>query len=307
MIQPALEFAGVTKLYGSQRALSNVSLTVEQGECLALLGHNGAGKTTAMKLALGLSQPSEGTVRVLGADPSDSKARGIGRMVGFLPENIAFYDAMTGREALAFYARLKREPVKQNAELLERVGLSTAADKRIKTYSKGMRQRLGLAQALLGEPKLLLLDEPTTGLDPIFRLRFYELTHELAERGHTVVLSSHALTEIEMRIDRVAIIQSGRLVAYGSLAELSRAARLEAKIRVAVAAGRAQAFVSAHGVDCTLTLVNERSVELRCPLDEKLELLRRIGGLEIPIEDIEVASPRLDELFAHFTAMSAEP
>jgi len=307
MTRLALEFTGVTKRYGCQRALSDVSLTVEQGECLALLGHNGAGKTTAMKLALGLSQPSEGRVRVLGADPSDSKARGIGQLVGFLPENIAFYDAMTGREALAFYARLKREPVNQNEELLERVGLSTAADKRIKTYSKGMRQRLGLAQALLGDPRLLLLDEPTTGLDPLFRLRFYELIHELTQRGQTVVLSSHALTEIEKRIDRVAIIQSGRLVAYGSLAELSRAARLEAKIRVAVAVGRAQAFVSALGADGMLISVNERSIELRCPLDEKLELLRRIGGLEIPIEDIEVASPRLDELFTHFTTTGAEP
>jgi len=307
MSQSALEFTDVTKLYGRQRALSDINLTVEPGECLALLGHNGAGKTTAMKLALGLSYPSEGTVRVLGADPLDSKARGVGQMVGFLPENIAFYDAMTGREALMFYSRLKHVSVKQNDELLERVGLSMAADKRIKTYSKGMRQRLGLAQALLGEPKLLLLDEPTTGLDPLFRLKFYGLIHEFTERGHTIVLSSHALSEIEMRVDRVAILQSGRLVAYGSIAELSRAARLEAKIRVAVAAGLAQALVSALGANGALTSVNARSIELRCPPDEKLELLRRIGSLEIPIEDIEITSPRLDEVFTHFTARSIEP
>jgi Cu-processing system ATP-binding protein len=301
MSEAVLEFANVTKRYGTQIALAGITLRVEPGERLALLGHNGAGKTTAMKLALGLSRPSEGTVRVLGVDAAEGQARGLGRMIGFLPESIAFHDAMTGREALDFYARLKGEPIGKNGGLLEQVGLAAAAAKRVKTYSKGMRQRLGLAQALLGSPRLLLLDEPTTGLDPAFRQSFYEILHMLAARGSTVVLSSHALTELEMHTDRVAILNGGKLVASGTLAELGRAARLRARIRIAVPPGRARTLADALQANGTLERVNDRSVELSCPVGEKLELLRRIGALAFPIEDVEVASPRLNEVFAHFT------
>jgi Cu-processing system ATP-binding protein len=307
MTMPALELRHVTKRYGGQKALDEVSLTVENGECLALLGHNGAGKTTAIKLALGLTRPSDGEVRVLGVDPAEGRARELGRMIGFLPESITFHDVMTGREALAFYARLKGEPTARNGELLERVGLAVAADKRVKTYSKGMRQRLGLAQALIGRPKLLLLDEPTTGLDPAFRQSFYELIREFTGRGSTVVLSSHALTEIERRTDRVAIIHAGRLIAHGALGELSRAAGLKVRIKVSVAMGRTQALVEALDAEVMLGHVNERSIELSCAVEEKLTLIRRIGSLEVPIEDIDVASPRLEDLFAHFTQGGVRP
>jgi len=305
--EPVIRFTLATKRFGAHTALDKVSLAVEPGECLGLLGQNGAGKTTLLKLALGLSRPTEGTVQVLGIDPAESKARGLGRMIGFLPESIAFHDAMTGRELLAFYARLKGEAVKANEPLLERVGLAAAAGERVKTYSKGMRQRLGLAQALLGQPRLLLLDEPTSGLDPAFRLSFYGIIHELTMRGSTVVLASHALSELTTRTDRVAILNAGRLVAHGSLAELGRAARLGATIRLSVSAGRAPALAAALNGHAALARVNERSVELSCPLDEKLALLRRIEGLAMPIEDIEVASPGLDEVFAHFTAVGPRP
>lgn len=301
MSGPILEFANVTKRYGAQTALDDVSLRVEPGERLALLGHNGAGKTTAMKLALGLNRPSEGAVRVLGVNAAEGQARGVGRMIGFLPESIAFHDAMTGRETLDFYARLKGEPVGKGAGLLDQVGLCAAAGKRVKTYSKGMRQRLGLAQALLGNPRLLLLDEPTTGLDPAFRQTFYEILHALAARGSTIVLSSHALTELELHTDRVAILNGGKLVASGTLTELGRVAGLRAHIRIAVPAGRARPLAEALHSDSMLERVNDRSIELSCAVEEKLELLRRIGGLSFPIEDVEVASPRLNEVFAHFT------
>jgi Cu-processing system ATP-binding protein len=258
-----------------------------------------------MKLALGLIRPSAGAVRAFGANPATSKTRHRGHLTGFLPESITFHEAMTGREMLAFYARLKGEPVSRNGELLERVGLAEAADNRIKTYSKGMRQRLGLAQALLGPPQLVLLDEPTTGLDPLFRQSFYALLQELTQRGSSAVLSSHALSELETRIDRVVILQAGRLIAHGSLAELAARARLKAKIRIATAAGAAATLAHALDPDGMVTWVNDRAFELSCPLEEKLALLRRIGGLEIPVEDIEVTSPALDEVFAHFTSIEA--
>lgn len=302
----AIAIRELGKRYGKRWALEGATLDVPAGTCLALLGHNGAGKTTLIKLLLGLSRPSAGTVRVLGEDPGSKASDALRRELGFLPENIAFHDAMTGREVLAFYARLKGVPVRPSLGLLERVGLADAAGRRVKTYSKGMRQRLGLAQAMLGAPRLLLLDEPTTGLDPAFRQSFYALVHELTAAGATVVLSSHALTELEARIDRVAILRAGRLVADGSLAALAREARLCTRIRVTVAPGQAGRF--AEGLEpAALVRVNDRSVELSCALDDKLPLLRHLANLAGPVEDIEVAPPSLDEIFAHYGGIGTQP
>jgi Cu-processing system ATP-binding protein len=304
-IETAIETVSLGKRFGAQAALEDVGLAVPAGTCLALLGHNGAGKTTLMKLLLGLGRPTSGSVRVLGVDPAGRESGALRRALGFLPENIAFHDAMTGREVLGFYARLKGAAPRSGAALLERVGLAAAADRRAKTYSKGMRQRLGLAQAMLGSPRLVLLDEPTTGLDPIFRASFYELIHDLTASGATVLLSSHALTELEARTDAVAILRQGRLVAHGTLAELRRAAALRARIRVAVPAGSAKAFAAGLGAAARLERVNDRSVELSCALEEKLALLRALSGLAAPIEDIEVAPPSLDEVYAHYSGAQA--
>ena len=203
-----VEIERASKRYGTIDAVRDVSLALEPGETVALVGHNGAGKTTLLKLMLGLARPSAGTIRVLGEDPAAGEfaAR---RRLGYLPESVSFNAALTAREILSFYARLKDEPVAKTLALLDRVGLARAAARRVGTYSKGMRQRLGLAQALIGDPKLLLLDEPTTGLDPALRLEFYEIVEELRARGATVVLSSHALTELEERARRVVIMSEG--------------------------------------------------------------------------------------------------
>ncbi len=203
-----VELAGVTKRYGTIEAVRDVSFALPEGEAIALVGHNGAGKTTLLKLMLGLIRPTAGTIRVLGENPAAGEfaAR---RALGYLPESVSFNAALTGREILTFYARLKREPVAKSLVLLDDVGLGEAAARRVGTYSKGMRQRLGLAQALIGAPKILLLDEPTTGLDPALRMSFYQIVQKLRDEGTTVVLSSHALTEIEERADRVIIMNRG--------------------------------------------------------------------------------------------------
>ena len=211
---------------------------------------------------------------------------------------------MTGRETLDFYARLKGEPVQRRTRRFSmRWGLAQAASRRVKTYSKGMRQRLGLAQALLGSPRLVLLDEPTTGLDPAFRQTFFEMLQRLAARRFDDRASPPMRSsELEMHTDRVAILSQGRLVADGTLAELGREARLNGAHPRRRAAGKGRwRSPRPSTADGALAHVNGRSVELSCPADEKLDLLRRIGSASLPIEDIEVGSPRLDEVFAHFT------
>lgn len=301
-----VEINNVTKRFGKVEAVRDASFALPEGETVALVGHNGAGKTTLLKLMLGLIRPSSGSIKVLGEDPAAGEfaAR---RRLGYLPENVSFNSALTGRETLAFYARLKREGRGSLAPLLERVGLSHAADRRVGTYSKGMRQRLGLAQALLGAPRILLLDEPTTGLDPALRQSFYEIIEELRELGATVLLSSHALTELEERAGRVVIMNQGVKVADGSLDELRRIARLPTRIRLKVADSGMADVQSRLAPLGDWRRINGHILEVEAASDQKIELLRRATAEGTPIEDIDVAPPTLDELYAHFLRSQDTP
>lgn len=293
-----VELRRVSKRYGKIQAVRDVSLDLASGETTALVGHNGAGKTTLLKLMLGLVHPSAGTIRVLGDDPAAGEFAARSK-VGYVPENVSFNTALTGREVLTFYARLKREPVQKSLGLLERVGLGSASARRVATYSKGMRQRLGLAQALIGEPQVLLLDEPTTGLDPALRLSFYEIMHALRNRGATVVLSSHALAELGEHADRVAIMNHGAMVAHGSIDELRRIARLPAKIRLTISE-KPETIRNWLGTGEKWRQVNGHVVEIEAPPERKIELLRRATDVDAPVKDVDVMQPTLDELYAHF-------
>lgn len=294
-----VQIQDVTKTFGTVEAVRNASFELHEGETVALVGHNGAGKTTLMKLMLGLIRPTAGTIRVLGDDPAAGEfaAR---RRLGYLPENVSFNAALTGRETLTFYARLKREPKCGVGNLLEQVGLGHAADRRIGTYSKGMRQRLGLAQALLGEPRVLLLDEPTTGLDPALRQSFYEIVEALRGRGAAVLLSSHALTEIEERAGRVIIMKGGVKVADGTLDELRQVARLPTKIRLTIADRGFANLPNWLEPMGEWRRVNGRIVEIDASPENKIEVLRRATGEGAPVEDLDVVPPTLDMLYAHF-------
>ena len=293
-----VELRRLSKRYGKIQAVRDVSLDLASGETTALVGHNGAGKTTLLKLMLGLVHPSAGTIRVLGDDPAAGEFAARSK-VGYVPENVSFNTALTGREVLTFYARLKREPVQKSLGLLERVGLGSASARRVATYSKGMRQRLGLAQALIGEPQVLLLDEPTTGLDPALRLSFYEIMHALRNRGATVVLSSHALAELGEHADRVAIMNHGAMVAHGSIDELRRIARLPAKIRLTISE-KPETIRNWLGTGEKWRQVNGHVVEIEAPPERKIELLRRATDVDAPVKDVDVMQPTLDELYAHF-------
>ncbi|OSQ36003.1 ABC transporter ATP-binding protein [Thalassospira mesophila] len=292
---------GVTKTFDTQHALENLTLSVGAGESLALLGHNGAGKTTLMKLVLGLIRPDAGKVRILGVDPAGSGATEIRQNLGYLPENIAFYPALSGAETLAFYARLKRQPVADCARLLDRVGLGDAARKKVGAYSKGMRQRLGLAQALIGNPRVLLLDEPTTGLDPELRHSFYNIVRELEDDGVSVILSSHALTELEAHTRKIAILRKGHLIAAGTLGELRDQANLPIHIRLNShqAAGFSD-IASSLPAGITQRPINGHAIELALPPTRKVEMLRYLVGNVPEFDDLDITQPTLADLYLHF-------
>lgn len=290
----------VSKQYGSETVLRDVDFNVSAGECIVLVGHNGAGKTTLMKLMLGLTRPTSGSVEVLGGNPAFSAAVAQHKTLGYLPESVAFYEAMTGLEVLRFYAGLKGATNLDCENLLELVGLSDASKRRVGTYSKGMRQRLGLAQAMLGDPQLLFLDEPTTGLDPLLRHHFYELIDDLHKKGATSIISSHALNEVEARADRFVIMKAGVIVACGTLNELYQQVALPVQLRINVNPGEASNVAERLGSEVNISHINNQSFTLSCSSDEKMSLIRRVSDLGDVVQDLQITPPRLDEVYSYF-------
>src|ERR1700682_2734693 len=220
-LTPAVETVGLRKEYGHKVALHGLDLTVQPGEVFGFLGPNGAGKTTTIKILLGLVRPSSGEARLLGMPAGDAEAR---RRIGYLPENFRFHDWLTGAALLEFHARLAGlSPVVRRSRIpavLDQVGLGGRGNDRIRGYSKGMTQRIGLAQAIIHEPDLVLLDAPTSALDPVGRREVRDLIRSLRETGMAVFLNSHLLSEVEMVCDRVAIVDRGRIVRSGKLTDL---------------------------------------------------------------------------------------
>ena len=224
-----LTLEGVAKSYRTHLSvrkywiLKDLTFEVREGEIFGFIGTNGAGKTTTIKLVLGLLFPDAGRIRLCGEDPARPAAR---RRIGFLPENPYFHDYLTGWEFLDFHARLHgfRQPERRRrvGELLERVGLANRADRALRLYSKGMLQRIGLAQALLHDPDVVILDEPMSGLDPIGRRDVRDLILDLKKRGRTVFFSTHILSDTETICDRVGMLVRGRLAAIGTVEELVR-------------------------------------------------------------------------------------
>jgi ABC-2 type transport system ATP-binding protein len=221
----AIDAVGLTKRYGDKVAVDNLTLRISRGEVFGLLGPNGAGKTTTILMLLGLSEPTSGTARVDGLDPTRD-ALAVKRRVGYLPDDVGFYDELTGRQNLTYTAALNRLSRRDAAEsvdgLLEVVGLADVADRKVRGYSRGMRQRLGLADALVKQPRVLILDEPTVNIDPRGVHEILDLVARLrAEHGVTVLLSSHLLHQVEQVCDRIGIFVEGRLVAAGTVDELA--------------------------------------------------------------------------------------
>jgi Cu-processing system ATP-binding protein len=295
MMTPTLTISRLTKCFQSVEALKQVSLALQPGKRAALLGHNGAGKSTMMKIILGLIPFDSGEVSVCDEAPGSAAAR---MQVAYLPENVAFHPALTGEEQISHYLSLRGENPRIAPQLLARVGLAHAARRRIGTYSKGMRQRVGLAQSLIGRPRLLVLDEPTSGLDPVSRRDFYDLLDGLSADGTAILLSSHVLTEVEARTDSILILSGGQLVAEGTLADLRAQAALPITLLVRPAEGRATSLAA---VFPEATIGSDGMLRFSCPQADKLPLLASITALGPEVADLDVIPPSLEDIYSHFS------
>ena len=298
----AIETRGVSKHYGTLRAVDGVDLTVQRGEILGLIGHNGAGKSTLFKMMLGLIAPTEGEILVGGCSVRGRGFRAARRHIGYLPENVVLYDNLTGLETLHFFARLKGAARAQCAPTLERVGLWHAAKRPLREYSKGMRQRLGFAQALLGSPRVLFLDEPTNGLDPQAIRAFYATLRGLQGEGVTVVITSHILAELQDRVDRLAIMSAGKIQALGSVQALREEVHMPLSLTLRMAAPDApQAKQALGAITGVHTTVIPEGLQVTCPRDAKMVVLATVSALGVRLLDLNITEPSLEDVFFGFS------
>ncbi len=299
---PVIVARGVRKHYGTIHAVDGVDLEVRSGELFGLIGHNGAGKSTLFKMMLGLIPQTAGEIRIDGAPVPGSDFRTVRRKVGYLPENVVLYDNLTGTETLDFFARLKGVSPAGNAALLERVGLKHAARRRVREYSKGMRQRLGFAQALLGKPRILFLDEPTTGLDPEAIRGFYAILRQLKSEGVTMVITSHILAEIQERVDRLAIMAAGKVQATGTVQALREQMDLPLWFDVRVAA---EDFESVRNVLAGLPVgaveARDGHIAVQCAREAKMTVIAALATLDGKVRDLTVREPSLEDVFFGFS------
>ncbi len=278
---PAIETFNLEKSYsvGFWRkrqipALNPLNLAVETGEIFGYLGPNGAGKTTTLKLLMGLIFPTAGSARILGIDVADPQVKA---SIGFLPEQPYFYDYLTAAELLDYYAQLSGVPARDRKrrvqEMLERVGLPDSARTQLRKLSKGMLQRVGIAQAIIHDPKVVFLDEPMSGLDPIGRREIRELIQGLKDDGKTVFFSTHILADAEALCDRVAILYKGELRGVGAVEELTT--RTVGRVEILCQGAAAMVALSALGAECRTTGEMVRAVISEAQQDAALEALRR--------------------------------
>ncbi len=286
----------LSKAYGSVKALDDLSLESRPGEVLALLGPNGAGKSTTIKSIVGLVRPTSGRVLIDGIDVAKEPRRARS-LIGYLPQRVHFYDNLSPREVLAFYAQLRRAPTTQIDALIERVGLSAAADRRTAGFSGGMLQRLGLAVALLGEPRLMILDEPTAGLDPAGTMLFKDIIQERQQAGTTVLLSSHFLAEVESIADRMAICDRGRIVALDSLEALRRDLALPTRMILALSGGPADPVALARSVGAEDAAYRDGALRVTLRPPQKAAMIRAFEDQGAAIQDLRILEPSLEDIF----------
>lgn len=297
----AVALRGVSKHYGALHAVDGVDLDIPRGEIFGLIGHNGAGKSTLFKMMLGLVPATQGSIVVGGAQVGGRDFRAARRHLGYLPENVVLYDNLSGLETLRFFARLKHAPQTQCQAVLERVGLQHAGQRPVREYSKGMRQRLGFAQALLGQPGVLFLDEPTNGLDPQAIRDFYATLRGLQADGVTVIITSHILAELQERVDRLAIMAAGKVQAVGSVQALREQTQMPLCFTIDLAPQDAteacRLLAQATGITPE---VLPSGLRLRCPRTHKMAVLAALAPLGARVQDLKMLEPSLEDVFFGF-------
>ncbi len=300
-VESVVETHGLTKRFGQRTVVRDVDLQVPRGVAFGYLGPNGAGKTTLIRMLLGLTRPNAGTMSLRGLPVPERRAEALSR-VGAIVDEPRFHGHLTGRENLAIVAAARgRESFARIPAVLERVGLVHRAGDRVKTYSMGMRQRLGIARCLLADPELLILDEPMNGLDPAGILEFRRLIRALVGEGRTVMLSSHILDEVEKTCDHVAIVDQGEIVASGPLAELQGGGKPRVLIGVDGAAAALEILAAVPGVS-DLTSGDGVIQASVADLDVVPELNRRLVEAGVPVRRLEPVRASLEERFLAITS-----
>jgi ABC-2 type transport system ATP-binding protein len=307
--EPAIRTRALTKKYGEFTAVNSLDLEVSHGEIFGLLGPNGAGKTTTILMLLGLSEPTEGEAEVVGLDPARFPLE-VKRRVGYLPDNVGFYATLTGRENLRYTARLnglEREEGEARIDaLLQQAGLGGAADSRVDTYSRGMRQRLGIADTLIKDPDVVILDEPTVAIDPEGVAEVLALIRSLArDRGVTLLLASHLLHQVQSVCDRVGIFVAGRMVAQGPMNELAdRLSEGPVTVEVAVEGEAADIERVLRSVpDVEHVERDERDPRLwliQGERDVRDELVRALVSEGLPLRQLRRSGDELDEIYRQY-------
>jgi ABC-2 type transport system ATP-binding protein len=312
--------SGLTKRYGDLVAVDGLDLEVQAGEIFGLLGQNGAGKTTTILMLLGLTEPTEGKARVVGLDPARSPLD-VKRRVGYMPDSVGFYTDLTGRENLRYTARLNRIPDALAGttieEVLDQVGLTSRADDLVETYSRGMLQRLGIADALVKDPDILILDEPTTAIDPLGVVEILDLLRRLVrERGMAILLSSHLLNQVQSVCDRIGIFAAGRLIGQGTLAELAEwmgetRAHIEVAFDDADDAAPERVAAVLRGIDGVAAATPGRtpgdpwaltieSAAAEAAVRRRIPLVVAEGGLQLV--SLRPVAPSLEDIYRHAVA-----
>jgi len=311
MSGPVVTARGLTKRYGAATVVDGIDFDVAKGEIFGLLGPNGAGKTTTILMMLGLTEVSGGEIRVLDHDPVRDPL-GVKRRVGYLPDQVGFYDNLTAYDNMSYTASLMGIPAGERRqrvlEALERVRLSDVVNKRVKTFSRGMRQRLGLAEIVMKRAAIAILDEPTSGLDPQAILEFLEMIHQLKHEGVTVLLSSHLLDQVQRMCDRVALFQRGRIVLMGTVAELARQV-LGTGLVVDVEAGAATDLDARLGAIAGVTQVARIAADhyrLVTDRDVRPDIARAVVAANGALRRLSVDAPSLEAIYARFFQKQAE-
>ncbi len=306
MVKNVIETQGLTKHYNGVVAVENLDLTIEGGEVFGMLGPNGSGKTTTILMLLGLTEPTSGMVRVLGLDPA-RRPLSVKAQVGYIPDQVGFYEDLTAVENLMYTAKLngipRKEALKRIDSALDRMGLADVKDRPVKTYSRGMRQRLAVADVLIKQPHVIIMDEPTQGLDPEGAHEFLQIIRDLKEEGITILLASHLLHQVQSVCDRVGLFHQGHMAVSGTVEELAQQImaggyRIELEVK-----GEPKTITEAlrgvKGVTDVAYLGKDR-YEVRAKGDLRAETARAVVQAGGGLLSLHVEAPSLDDIYVQY-------